>query len=239
MHFKILYFLLIFETMNMYDLFIKPYESYTDAQIFLETFATVLGIMSVFFSIKKNIWVYPTGIISTVIYVYLLFIAGLLGDCMINVYYSIMSVYGWILWNKNSEDQIHVDVSWAKKKEWMMAAMLFILSIFLVMIIYYYKPYIDNHFSSQNIEFGFYHLDWANWLDVFTTSVFLVGMWLMAKRRIENWVFWILGDLISIPMYIYKGYGITSVQYLVFTIMAIIGYVNWKKSFKEKNTVQL
>ncbi|MDF2831753.1 MAG: nicotinamide riboside transporter PnuC [Chryseobacterium indoltheticum] len=61
----------------------------------------------------------------------------------------------------------------------------------------------------------------------------------MAKRRIENWIFWILGDLISIPMYIYKGYGITSVQYLVFTIMAIIGYVNWKKSFKEKNTVQL
>jgi len=151
----------------------------------------------------------------------------------------VMSVYGWILWNKNSEDQIHVEVSWAKKKEWMMAAILFILSIFLVMIIYYYKPYIDNHFSTENIEFGFYHLDWANWLDVFTTSVFLVGMWLMAKRRIESWFFWILGDLISIPMYIYKGYGITSVQYLVFTIMAILGYVSWKKSFKEKNTVQL
>jgi nicotinamide mononucleotide transporter len=102
------------------------------------------------------------------------------------------------------------------------------------MIIYYYKPYIDDHFSTENIEFGFYHLDWANWLDVFTTSIFLVGMWLMAKRRIESWFFWILGDLISIPMYIYKGYGITSVQYLVFTIMAILGYVSWKKSFKEK-----
>lgn len=221
--------------MNAYDLFVKPYESYTDLQIFLEATGTLFGILSVFFSIKKNIWVYPTGIISTVIYVYLLFIAGLLGDCMINVYYTIMSVYGWVLWNKYAEDNIHVEVSWATKKEWMISALLFIFSVILVMIIYYYKPLIDNNFISENVEYGFHHLDGANWMDIFTTSVFLVGMWLMAKRRIENWIFWILGDLISIPMYIYKGYGITSVQYLVFTVMATIGYIQWKKNFKQNN----
>lgn len=221
--------------MNLYDLFVKPYESYTYLQIFLEASGTIFGILSVYFSIKKNIWVYPTGIISTIIYVYLLFIAGLLGDCMINVYYTIMSIYGWILWNKSSDDNIHVEVSWTTKKEWMISALLFVFSVILVLAIYYYKPLLDNHLISENVQYGFDHLDWANWMDVFTTSVFLVGMWLMAKRRVENWIFWILGDLISIPMYIYKGYGITSVQYLVFTVMATIGYIQWKKNFKQNN----
>ncbi|MGX5682926.1 nicotinamide riboside transporter PnuC [Chryseobacterium cucumeris] len=220
--------------MNLYDLFIKPYEGYDTLQIMLETSGAVLGTLSVYFSIKKNIWVYPTGIVSTLIYVYILFNFGLLGDCLINVYYTVMSIYGWILWARNSEDHIHVDVTWAFKKEWIYASLLFILSLALVTLIYYYKPYIDNQFSMEGTSFGLYHLDWANWMDVFTTSIFLVGMWLMAKQRIESWIFWIIGDLICIPMMIFKGLGITSVQYLVFTIMSILGYVNWKKSFKEK-----
>lgn len=222
----------IFEPMNVYDLFVKPYEAYTTLQIAMEASATVFGILSVYFSIKKNIWVYPTGIISTLLYVYILFNFGLLGDCMINVYYTVMSIYGWILWSKHSKDHIHVEVSWASKKEWRYGILLFALSIILVTGVYYYKPYIDNEFSMQGASLGLYHLDWANWLDVITTSVFLVGMWFMAKRRIENWIFWIIGDFICIPMMIYKGLGITSVQYLVFTIMAISGYVSWKKSLR-------
>lgn len=224
--------------MNLYDLFIKPYESYDTLQIMLEASGAVLGTLSVYFSIKKNIWVYPTGIVSTMIYVYILFNFGLLGDCLINVYYTIMSIYGWILWAKNSEDHIHVEVTWAAGKEWIYASILFILSLALVTLIYYYKPYIDNQFSMEGTSLGLYHLDWANWMDVFTTSIFLVGMWFMAKQRIESWIFWIIGDLICIPMMIFKGLGITSVQYLVFTIMAISGYVNWKKSFKEKSTIK-
>lgn len=224
--------------MNLYDLFIKPYEVYTNVQIVLEALAAAFGMISVFLTIKKNILLYPTGIISTLIYVYILFNFGLLGDCMINVYYTIMSIYGWILWNKNSEDHIHVDVTYATHKEWFYSFLLFILSIILVTIVYYYKPYINNQFSMDGANLGLDHLDWANWLDVLTTSTFLAGMWLMAKRRIENWIFWIIGDLICIPMFIYKGLGITSVQYLVFTVMAIMGYVSWKKSFKEKNTTK-
>ncbi|HCA06348.1 nicotinamide riboside transporter PnuC [Chryseobacterium sp.] len=224
--------------MNLYDLFVKPYENYSAAQILLEASGTVFGILSVYFSIKKNIWVYPTGIVSTLIYVYILFNFGLLGDCMINVYYTAMSVYGWILWSKNSKDHVHVDVSWATNRERMFAGVLFILSLALVTLIYYYKPYIDNQFSMQGTNLGLYHLDWANWLDVITTSIFLVGMWFMARQRIENWIFWIIGDFICIPMMIFKELGITSVQYLVFTIMAILGYVNWKKSLKEKSTIK-
>lgn len=216
--------------MNIHDLFFKPYESYENYQIVLEIIATVFGILSVFFSVKKNIWVYPTGIISTALYVYILLAFGLLGDMMINFYYTVMSVYGWILWSKSSEDHIHVQVSKTSKKEWRIAGILFVISLLLVTIIYYYKPFFDNWFSMQNADLGLYHLDWANWLDILTTAIFLVGMWLMAKRKTENWLFWIIGDLICIPMMLYKGLGITSLQYLVFTVMAVIGYLEWKKN---------
>ena len=215
--------------MTAYDLFLKPYESYQTYQILIEAIAAIFGILSVFFSVRKNIWVYPTGIISTVLYVYILFVFGLLGDMMINFYYTVMSIYGWILWSKSSEDHIHVEVSWATKKEWLISTVLFVVSLLLVTVVYYFKPYIDNHFSMDQVSLGLYHLDWANWLDVFTTAIFLVGMWLMAKRKIENWIFWIVGDLIVIPMMIYKGLGITSVQYLIFTALAVKGYLEWKK----------
>ncbi len=216
--------------MDFYDLFIRPYEEYEASQIALEAIAAVFGLLSVFFSIKKNILVYPTGIISTVIYVYILFIFGLFGDLMINFYYTVMSIYGWVLWSKSSEDNIHIEVANATKKEWVYSLLLFILSIVLVSIVYYYKPFINNKFSMEGISLDFSHLDWANKLDIVTTAIFLVGMWLMAKRRIENWIFWILGDFISVPMYLYKGLGITSVQYLIFTVLAILGYLSWRKT---------
>ena len=215
--------------MNPYELFIKPYEEYTFFQIFLEAVAAFFGLLSVFFSVKRNIWMYPTGIISTTIYVYILFNFGLLGDMLINVYYSIMSIYGWISWNKNTENQI-ISVDFVKKKDWLVGLNLFVMSFIAVCGVYYFKPFIDNHFSMNGVSLGFQQLDWANWLDIFTTSLFLIGMWFMAKRKVENWLFWIVGDLICIPMMLYKGLGITSLQYLVFTIMAVMGYQKWKKT---------
>ena len=218
--------------MNPYELFIKPYEEYTFFQIFLEIVAAFFGLLSVFFSVKRNIWVYPTGIISTTIYVYILFNFGLLGDMLINVYYSIMSIYGWISWNKNTENQI-ISVDFAKKKDWLVGLNLFAMSFVVVCGVYYFKPFIDNHFSMNGVSLGFQQLDWANWLDIFTTSLFLIGMWFMAKRKVENWLFWIVGDLICIPMMLYKGLGITSLQYLVFTIMAVMGYLEWLKQVRK------
>lgn len=225
--------------MNFYELLISPYESYQTYQVVLEFFAAFFGLLSVFFSIKKNIWVYPTGIISTAMYVYILFVFGLLGDMMINVYYTIMSIYGWILWYRNSNDHVHIEVKRTSRKEWMVSSGLFVLSLLLVTLVYYYKPAIDQGFSMEGVTLGLDHLDWANWLDVFTTSVFLVGMWLMAKQKLENWIFWILGDLICIPIFIYKGLAITSFQYFVFTIMAIIGYFEWRKSAAQSREASL
>ncbi len=206
------------------------YDSYETYLIYFEAIAVVFGLLSVYFSIRQNIWVYPTGIISTVLFIYIMYVFGLLGDMLINVYYTVMSVYGWILWARYSQDQIHVDVKKARKKDWQIGGLLFFGSLIFVGLVYYFKPYIDNQFSMDGVVLGMYHLDWANYTDIVTTSLFLVGMFFMAKRNIENWIFWIVADFICIPMMLYKGLGITVIQYIIFTVMAIIGYIEWKKS---------
>lgn len=206
------------------------YSSYETYLIIFEVVAVFFGLLSVFFSIKQNIWVYPTGIISTVLFIYIMYVFGLLGDMLINVYYTVMSVYGWILWSKHSDDNIHVQVKTASKKDWQIGSVLFLGSLIFVGLVYYFKPYIDNEFSMNGVRLGLYHLDWANYTDIITTSLFLVGMFFMAKRNIENWIFWIVADFICIPMMVYKGLGITAIQYVIFTAMAIIGYLEWKKS---------
>lgn len=206
------------------------YNSYETYLIIFEVVAVFFGLLSVFFSIKQNIWVYPTGIISTVLFIYIMYIFGLFGDMLINVYYTVMSIYGWILWSKHSDDSIHVEVKKASQKDWQIGSVLFLGSLIFVGLVYYFKPYIDNQFSMNGVRLGLYHLDWANYTDIITTSLFLVGMFFMAKRNIENWIFWMVADFICIPMMLYKGLGITAIQYIIFTAMAIIGYLEWKKS---------
>ncbi|WP_028120838.1 nicotinamide riboside transporter PnuC [Epilithonimonas tenax] len=206
------------------------YASYETYLIIFESVAVFFGLLSVYFSIKQNIWVYPTGIISTVLFIYITYQFGLLGDMIINFYYSVMSIYGWILWSKNTEDDVHVVVKKASFDEWKMGTLLFAASLIFIGIIYYYKPFTDNGFSMEKVKLGLYHLDWANYTDIITASMFFVGMYFMAKRNIENWIFWIVADIICVPMMFQKGLALTGLQYLIFTAMAIIGYVEWKKS---------
>lgn len=223
----------LYRMTDFVDFLTSQYSSYSKYLIILEAIATFFGVASVYYSIRKNIWVYPTGLVSTVIFIYIMYEFGLLGDMLINVYYTVMSIYGWILWASHSDDNIHVNIQKATPKDWKNSILLFFSSLIFVGLVYYFKPFIDNHFSMEGTELGLYHLDWANYLDIFTTSLFLVGMLLMAKRCVENWLFWIIGDLICIPMMLYKGLGITSLQYFVFTFMAIIGYMEWRKNLKQ------
>lgn len=208
----------------------EPYSEYSKLQIALEIIAVVLGIASVFFSMRRNILVFPTGIISTSIYIYILFTFGLLGEGLIQVYYTIMSVYGWILWSDGKGENEKVEVFWANKKEWIIGGALFLICFLLIATIYYIKPWIENGFSMNNVHLNMSYLNWSNWLDIFVTAIFLVGMWFMAKRKVENWIFWIIGDLICIPIFIYNGLILTSIQFFFFTILAVMGYLEWKKS---------
>ena len=153
--------------------------------------------------------------ISTLIFVYLLFKWELLGDMMINGYYFIMSIYGWYIWTRKV-DKTHVNqISTTTFKEKKISIVIFIATLLFVFIIY------------QKFD------KWTNWvayIDTITTAIFFVAMWLMAKRKIENWIFWIVGDLISVPLYLYKGFTFTSFQYFGFTFIAIFGYLAWKKT---------
>ncbi|RXP45158.1 nicotinamide riboside transporter PnuC [Lutibacter sp. HS1-25] len=190
------------------------YSGYETIDIALEIIAILFGFLSVWYSKNNKIWVYPTGMVSTLIFVYLLLKWGLLGDMLINAYYFIMSIYGWYIWTRKVDATHHTPISRTTKKEKQTSVIIFILTLVFVFIVY-------QSFDKWN--------SWVAYVDTITTAIFFVGMWLMAKRKIENWIYWIVGDIISIPLYFYKGFTFTSFQYLIFTIIAVYGYLEWKK----------
>lgn len=199
---------------QIFDFFFGQYSGYETIDIVLEIVAVVFGFLSVWFSKQNHILVFPTGMISTSIYVYLLFKWSLLGDMMINGYYFIMSVYGWYVWTRKVDATHVTPISKTNAKEKYLSITIFLATLLFVFIVY-------KSFDK-----------WTNWVayvDTITTATFFVGMWLMARRKIENWIYWIVGDIISIPLYFYKGFTFTSLQYLGFTIIAIFGYLAWKK----------
>ncbi|VXB20021.1 Nicotinamide mononucleotide transporter [Flavobacterium sp. 9AF] len=199
----------------MIDFLFSQYKDYSTLQIILEVIAVLFGLVSVWFAKKNNILVYPTGIVSTVIYVYLLYKWELIGDLLINIYYTSMSIYGWWLWSQKKENQVEYPIAKVSKKEIGLGIVIFIITVVFVVLVYHFF----NKFTS-----------WTAYVDTFTTGVFFVGMWLMAKRKIENWILWIIGDLVSIPLYFSKGYTFTSLQYVVFTVIAIYAYKEWKRN---------
>jgi nicotinamide mononucleotide transporter len=196
------------------DFFFGQYTDYETIDIVLEIVAVFFGLLSVLFSSFNKIWVFPTGMVSTVIFVYLLLKWTLLGDMMINGYYFIMSVYGWYIWTRKVDATHVTPISETTKKEKLYSALIFGATLIFVFIVY-------RTFDKWN--------HWTAYVDTITTAIFFVGMWLMAKRKIENWIYWIIGDVISVPLYFYKGFTFTSLQYLIFTAIAIYGYFAWKK----------
>lgn len=207
----------------MFDYLFAQYKGYPVHEVYLELIAVFFGLCSVWYAKKDNILVFPTGLISTFIYAYLLWQWSLLGDSMINVYYFIMSIYGWYHWTRKKDDIDEFPVSVMNRKEKVMAVIIFVLTIVFVIFVYLYF----NKFTS-----------WYSYLDTLLTAIFFVGMWLMAKRKIENWIFWIVGDLLSIPLYLAKGYTFTSFQYIIFTIIAVYGYLEWKKILNSSQNVE-
>jgi nicotinamide mononucleotide transporter len=207
----------------MIEYLFSQYKDYPTYEITLELVAIFFGLWSVWCAKKDHIWVFPTGLVSTFIYAYLLWKWDLLGDSMINGYYFIMSIYDWYHWTRKKGDVVEFPISVITNKEKIIAFIIFVLTLVFVIIVYLY--------------FGKF-TSWFSYVDTFLTGIFFVGMWLMAKRKIENWIFWIVGDLISIPLYFAKGYTFTSLQFLVFTIVAVYGYLEWKKILQQKTVPQ-
>ena len=203
------------------DQIFQQYSQYSNVDISLELIAVFFGLLSVWFSKNNNVLVFPTGLVNTSIFVYLLFKWELLGDMVINAYYFVVSIYGWYYWTRknNNEYTPITKLNISDKKIMLLIAF---LSCLFVSLMY---TYFDK---------------WSgvvSYVDILTTSIFFVGMWLMAKRKIESWIYWIVGDIISVPLYLYKGLAFTSFQYFIFTFIAIAGYYKWKSIYNRKNQI--
>ena len=203
----------------MLDLLFAQYKGYSFFFITLEITAVVFGIISVLFARKNNILVYPTGLISTLIFIYILYNFKLYGEFIINIYYSAMSIIGWYLWSRRNNGQEEFPISIMNSKDYKISGLIFTATLLFIALVY--------HFFDK-------FTDLTAYVDAFTTALFFVGMWLMAKRKIENWIVWIIADIISVPLYFSKGLTVSSLQFIVFTIIAVLGYIEWKIFLQKK-----
>lgn len=203
----------------MVEFFLDPYKDASVTRIVLEFLVFVCGIASVIYARKENILVYPTGLVATVISTYLLWIAGYLGDMMINLYFSVMSIYGWWNWSRKRKNQKKLPISRTNFKEKIIGIALFFATIIVVFTIYRVFDY---------------EIKKENYVDIVASGIFFTGMWYMALKKIENWTLWIIGDIIVTPIYAYRGLGMLSLQYLIFTVLAILAYLKWRKILQQK-----
>lgn len=200
----------------------EQYSQYSNIDISLELIAVFFGLLSVWFSKNNNVLVYPTGIINTSIFVYLLVKWELLGDMIINVYYFLMSIYGWYYWTRKSNNEGYTPITRMHSTDFKIILIIIVSSVLFV-------SYLYSFFEKWS---GF-----VSYVDIITTAIFFAGMWLMARRKIESWFFWILGDIISVPLYFAKGLAFSSFQYLIFTFIAIAGYYKWKSIYNNKKQI--
>lgn len=196
------------------DFFFQPYYASSALDVLIELIAVSFGIASVIFAKNENILVFPTGIISTILYIIICYKFILYGDMLINIYYTFMSLYGWYVWSFKVSGE-NVVITTSKKDDVAKSIFIFLSTIVIISFIYVYFDRMRNM---------------TDYLDTFTTAIFFTAMWLMANKKIEHWIFWIIGNLISIPLYFVKGLGFSSIQFTIFLILAIIGYKEWKKN---------
>ena len=197
----------------MFETIINQYQSIPNWQIGIEIIIFIFGVLSVYFAKKENVLVYPTGIICTILSVYIMFHAKYYADMSINIYYSIMSVYGWFQWKKITNGEV-LSISRTNLKEKIIGVILFLITALICIYIY---------------KFFNYKLQINNYLDIFTTSLFFTAMWYMAKKKIENWTLWIVGNTFAVYIFFDRQLYIIAMQYIIFTILAISAYIEWKK----------
>ncbi|CAM3988341.1 nicotinamide riboside transporter PnuC [Psychrobacter arenosus] len=222
---------------GLFDWLFGQYATYSPLFIGLELIAVVFGVASVLLARKTNILVFPVGLVSTGLFVYLLWEWQLFGDMLINAYYTAMSLYGWYNWSKNkhaADTDKHTDTSGVtveriQARDISIMLTLAVASAAFVALVYYLRPVINNGFSFDGAVLGLHLFTWVDYTDMLTTALFLIAMYLMALRKIENWLVWIVADAISVPLYFYKGYTFTSLQYVIFTLIAIWAYYEWKR----------
>ncbi len=188
----------------------------------LEYIAVFSGIASVWYSRIENILVYPVGLASTIIYVWISVKGNLFGEASVNFYYTVVSIYGWILWTKKDAHQHHiVHIKFSNAKQWLQQLLFF---AFFYVAIFFILTYLKKSFAPNAIP----------WADAFASATAYTGMWLMAKKKVESWYWWIATNIASIPLYFVKHYVFTSVYYFILLIMAFFGLIEWMRRAKKR-----
>ncbi|GAB3007835.1 nicotinamide riboside transporter PnuC [Niabella terrae] len=183
-----------------------------------EYLAVFAGIASVWYSRKENILVYPTGLLNTIIYIFLSFKYHLFGEATVNFYYTVMNVYGWILWTrKDQSQQLRVRVQFSTARQWGQQLLFF---GFFYCLIFIALSYLKQEFAPGAIP----------WADSLASASAFTGMWLMTRKKVESWYWWILTNISAIPLYFVKGLVFTSVYYLVLLVLAVGGLRDWRRS---------
>lgn len=200
--------------MTIYEFWQKLLEGLF-ATTWIEFTAVVFGILSVLYSRAENILVYPTGLVNTTLYIYLSIAAGLYAEASVNGYYTIMSLIGWAMWARKKDGDKVLHITTSSAVEWRQA-MLFFGACWAVLWA------VLQQFTDSSVPAA----------DGFAAAAAYTGMWLMTKKKLENWIWWIITNIASIPLYFSKGFVFTSVQYLVFLALAILGYLEWQKKLK-------
>ncbi len=205
----------------IFDWLFQQYEAVPRHIVILEIIAVILALASAWFSKMDNILIYPTGILSTAIFVYILAYYGLLGDLIINAYYFSMSIYGWYIWTRKVDAEHYTPITITTPKEKKISLLIFVATLLFIYIIY---------------EIFEKWTSWTAYVDTLTTALFFVAMWLLALKKLENWLFLLVGNVISIPLYFYKGLIFTSFQFMLFVVISIYGYRAWKRNLNIPET---
>jgi len=185
---------------------------------YIEALGTIASIIYLYFSIKQKIWLWPLGLISSAFYVYIFFNAKIYADMGLQVYYVLISIYGWYAWakaNEKSGNKSKIKTIKGKKQLTLylsMSALLLFLCLSQILI----------YFTDSSIPY----------IDAFTTALSIVATWMLAKRYIEHWQVWIVVDAISSVVYLYKGLYFTVFLYAIYTVMAVVGFNEWMKDSK-------
>ncbi|MGY4538786.1 nicotinamide mononucleotide transporter [Mucilaginibacter sp. UYNi724] len=189
------------------DLFINQVKATTR----LEWLAVILGVAEVLLAKANKVWLYPTGIVATLISIYLLLNFGLYAECLLNGYYVVMSFYGWYYWIKKKNEP-PVKVSYSTRQEWLITLLIVFVGwgvLYLILI----------KFTPSTVPI------WDAWV----SSTAWAGMWLLARRKIENWVLLNVSNMFAIPLLYHKNLAMFAVLTLVLFIVAIFGYFEWRK----------
>ena len=182
----------------------------------LEYVAVVAGIVSVWFSRKENILVYPVGLVNTLLYIYLSLKGHLFGEASVNLYYTIVSIWGWILWTKKDQSNRPVlHITFSDKKE-IRQQFFFFFACYIVL--FFSISFLEQYFPGA-----------LPWPDAFAAAAAYTGMWLMAKKKVESWFWWLATNVAAIPLYYVKGYRETSIYYAVLLVLAVFGLIEWKR----------